>query len=113
MSDYLVEVYTPRSPATFAGPGPADVSGAAEELTREGRPVQFVRSILVPEDETCFYFFESQTSEAVSEVATRAGLRFERVLRAFSDWQAPAPAEGGLSDPSDTTTGTTDKGEQP
>lgn len=61
-----------------------DVSAAAEELTSEGTHVRLVRSILVPEDETCFYLFQAQTGDAVRQVATRAGLRFERVVEAVA-----------------------------
>ncbi len=60
-----------------------DVLAAAEELTREGTHVRLVRSILVPEDETCFYLFQAQTGDAVREVAARAGLQLERVVEAL------------------------------
>ncbi len=111
--DYLVEVYVSRSSVTSAEQGSADVLRAAEQLTREGKQVRFVRSILVPEDETCFYFFEAQTRDTVCEAASRAGLKFERVLRAVSGWEPPAlPDSPTLSDRPDTSTERTHKGEQ-
>lgn len=85
MSEYLVEAYVPRSAAASALPSLQLVSGVAEQLTRGGRRVELLRSIFVPEDETCFYLFEGQSDEAVREAATRSGLQVERVMEAVSD----------------------------
>ncbi|HEV8065022.1 MAG TPA: nickel-binding protein [Acidimicrobiales bacterium] len=84
MPEFLVEVYV--SPATGSLPTQQyqDVSAAVEEMTGEGTHVRLVRSILVPEDETCFYLFQAQTGDAVREAAARAGLRFERVMEAVA-----------------------------
>jgi hypothetical protein len=89
MRDFLVEVYLPRATAATAVPGPADISHVAEQLTREGRPARLLRSIFVPEDETCFYLFQAQSIDAVREAATRSRLRFERLVEVASDWAAP------------------------
>ena len=86
MSEFLVEVYVTREIAR-AATGSAEVAAAAEQLTREGRRVRLVHSIVVPEDETCFYLFEAQTGDAVREAATRAGLRFDRVRKAVTEWR--------------------------
>jgi len=83
VSEFLVEVYATREAAT-AVPGSEEVAAAAEQLTREGRHVQLVRSIFVPEDETCFYIFQAQAGDDVREAATRAGLRFDHVRKAVS-----------------------------
>ena len=73
-----------------------DVSAAAEQLTNEGTPVRLVRSILVPEDETCFYLFQSETGDvAVREVAARAGLQIDRVVKAESEWHRPSTTKQG------------------
>jgi len=93
VSEFLVEVYVSRATAAPAPPGPEDVAEAAAQLTREGRRVRFLRSILVPEDETCFYLFQAQTGDAVREAATRAGLRFDRVREAVMDGRTPTPSE--------------------
>jgi hypothetical protein len=68
-----------------------EISAAAEQLTREGTRVRLVRSILVPEDETCFYLFRAQSGDAVRAAAARAGLRFERVVEAVGE-RASAPS---------------------
>ena len=49
---------------------------------REGTPVGFLRSIFVPEGETCFSLYEAETAEIACEVARRAELRFDRVAEA-------------------------------
>lgn len=76
-------------------PGSEEVAAEADRLTREGTQVLLVCSILVPEDETCFYLFQAQTCDAVHEAAERAGLRFERVVEAVEDWSNPRRALGG------------------
>lgn len=52
---------------------------ASAQLSRQGTPVRFVRSIFVPEDETCFHLYEAASAESVREAARRAALPFERV----------------------------------
>jgi hypothetical protein len=91
MSEFLVEVYVSRVAANAAAPPAEAVSVAAEKMTREGTAVRFLRSIFVPEDETCFYLYWAQSAEAVHEAATRAGLRFERVSKVVS--AQPTPPE--------------------
>jgi len=88
MPEFLAEVYVPTAAASSAFPSPEDLSAAAEQLTREGTRVQLVRSILVAEDETCFYLFHAPTGDAVRETAARVGLQFERVVEAAADWGA-------------------------
>ncbi len=62
----------------------------AEELAREGTPVRFVRSILVPDDETCLLLYEAASADAVHAAAQRAEMPFERVSQAFADPSAKA-----------------------
>ena len=83
MSEFLVEAYVSRV-GPRSGPAVADVSHAAAELTAEGRPVRFLRSIFLPEDETCFFLFRAISIDTVREVVRRAGLEFERISEAVS-----------------------------
>ena len=43
-------------------------------MSEEGTPVRFVRSIFVPENDTCFFLYQAQTPEIVHEAARRADL---------------------------------------
>jgi Protein of unknown function (DUF4242) len=86
--EFLAEVYLSRAAGETTVPGPAEVATAADQLRAEGILVRLLRSIFVPEDETCFYLFQAQSSDAVREAATRADLRFDRVMSAISKWTA-------------------------
>ena len=85
MTAYLVELYVSQRDATAVQEGAERTRRAAEELTREGTPVRYVRSIFVPEDETCFHLCEAGSARAVHEVVRRAALRFERVTEVVAE----------------------------
>ena len=84
MAEFLVELYVSRSDAEEAARSSGRVRLAAEELTREGTAVRYVRSIFVPEDETCFVLCEAASADAVYETARRAALTFERIAEAVA-----------------------------
>jgi hypothetical protein len=82
MPRYCLEVYLPRvSPA-----GLEEAAGqarlAAEGLSTDGIPINYVRTTYLAEDETCFHLFEANSAEDVAEAAQRAGLPTGRVTRA-------------------------------
>ena len=84
MAQYLVELYVSREERAAVDLGVRRARVAAAELTREGTPVRHVRSIFVPEDETCFFLYEAESADAVREAARRAGLVFERIAEAVA-----------------------------
>jgi hypothetical protein len=79
VTEYIVEVYVPRTGAI----GTAGVRLAAEEQTRRGAPVRYLRAILVPEDETCYLLFDAGSADDVRAVITRAAVPFERICTAI------------------------------
>ncbi len=80
MAEFLLELYISRTDDLAVVRGAVEARVAAvEALTREGTPIRYVRSIFVPEDETCFYLYEAASVDAVREAAHRAGLAFERI----------------------------------
>ena len=81
MAEFLVELYVSRTGAVALEEGTARARLAAAQLTREGTPVRYLRSIFVPEDETCFFLCEAVSEEAVRETARRAALSFERISK--------------------------------
>ena len=83
MPSYLVEVYLPRSRAREARAAGRRARAAAEQLSREGVPVRYVRTTYLPDDETCFHIFEAASEEAVSEACRRAGIGTGRIVPAL------------------------------
>ena len=77
---YLVEAYLPTDARRV------EVERRAREtanaLNREGVPVRYVRSILVPADETCFHVLEAQSRAAVAEFVDRAAIPSVRIMEA-------------------------------
>jgi hypothetical protein len=80
MGTFLVELYAADGAAVARGV--ALTRRAAERLTCEGTRVRHLRSIFVPEDETCFFLYEAASAEAVDLAARESGLPFERVSAA-------------------------------
>jgi Protein of unknown function (DUF4242) len=85
MPEFLVELYVSRADAASTVPGAERARLAAEELSRQGTAIHYLRSIFVPDDETCFHLYAASSIEAVHEVGARAGLRFERISEAAAD----------------------------
>lgn len=83
MTEFLGELYLSREGGAAVENDEARVRVAAVQLTREGRQIRFLRTIFVPEDETCFYLFEAASAGAVREVGIRAALPFDRVSRSW------------------------------
>jgi hypothetical protein len=79
---YLVEVYLPRSRTDEARAAGHRARAAAEELSRAGRRVRYVRTTFLPGDETCFHLFEAPSAEPVEEVSRRARLGGARIVLA-------------------------------
>jgi hypothetical protein len=82
MRSYLVETYLPRSRARERASLEARARSVATELTLGQDRVSFERSILVPEDEICFFVFDASSSRLAALAAERAGLDPMRVVRA-------------------------------
>ena len=84
MPSYLVETYLGRSQADERVACERRARSAVKELTREGTPVRFERSIYVPEDEICFFVFDAPSARDAARVAQRAGVDPIRIVEAVS-----------------------------
>jgi hypothetical protein len=80
--EFLVERYVSQTDEDAVTRDADDALAASVEMTREGTPVRYLRSIFVPEDETCFLLYEAGSADAVRKAALRAGLTFERIAAA-------------------------------
>ena len=85
MPEFLIELYVSVDDNAAVERSARNARLAAKDLTREGRSVQYVRSIFVPEDETCFFLYEASTADDVAEAARRASLPFDRVALAVAE----------------------------
>lgn len=84
MPSYLVETYLARGDAGERAHRELRARSAAEELTRGETHVRFDRSIHVPQDEICFFFFDAASGREAAVAARRAGLDPIRVVEAIS-----------------------------
>ncbi len=89
MAGYVVEVYMSRLGASALDDLTVRARRVAEELSRAGTPVIYVRSVFLPEDETCFHFFDAPSLEAIQETCSRLGLTHERIMKATSAGLSP------------------------
>jgi hypothetical protein len=71
MPEYLVELYTVAEP-----------DSAVLARLGDGTGVRYVRSILIPGDETCLHLVDADSSELVAEAFERAGLTADRIVEA-------------------------------
>jgi SAM-dependent methyltransferase len=99
MAEYLVECYVAKSDHRAAQQHVDRADRASAELTREGQSVRCVRSIFVPEDETCFLLYEAPSAAVVAEALHRAGLRHEHISAATSSHRSVPAASVGAAVP--------------
>ncbi len=93
MARYLVETYVPRGRARELETVGRAIRAAIAEVEGEGVVVRYVRTTLLPDDETCFHVLEAASPEAVERVCRRAGLDRVRVVSAIEG--LPGTAERG------------------
>ena len=84
MAEYLVELFVPRTDPLAVPAGIGRARLAADELTRAGTAVRYLRSTFVPEDEICFLLFEAACAQDVRDVAHGAELPVERISEAVT-----------------------------
>jgi hypothetical protein len=80
VKQFLVEVFVPRSRAGELAATKERVCAVAAGASRGDRDIRYVRTIYVPEDETCFYVFDASSADLVAEVSGLAGLQDGRVV---------------------------------
>ena len=74
MARYLLEIYTPNR---------VEALDRARSLARSrAGGVRYLRTILVPEDETCFHLLEATSAEAIRAAAREASVPVERIAEA-------------------------------
>jgi hypothetical protein len=94
MAEFLVEFYLSRTDAAALGCSVRRARLAAEEQTRQGMPVRYLRSMYLPDEETCFLLYEAESAEATRRAAALAAIGFERVSEVIGDTLAADNREG-------------------
>lgn len=84
MPSYVVEAYLPRLSREELNAYEQRLRRAADLVSRTGTPVAHLRSVHLPDDETCFNFFEAASAEAVGAAGRQAGLVFDRIAKALA-----------------------------
>jgi len=82
---FLVEHYRPGLGADELGRLVACVRNTVAGLEREGKPLRFLRSTIVPRDESFLCVLEAPSEHLIREAYARAGIPFERISAAITD----------------------------
>jgi len=82
---YLVEHYLPGLGADELQGWAANVRKAIHELELAGTPVSYVRSTIVPGDESLLCVLEASSDAVVREAYALAGIPFERISVALPE----------------------------
>jgi|GEM_PF-5367283 hypothetical protein len=77
---FVVERYAPGLTLEAVSMDERRVRRAAAAMTRAGRPVRYVGSIVIAAEETAFSVFEADDAESVAEANRRASVSFDRVV---------------------------------
>lgn len=75
---YLVEAYA-------SGTSGDEIAAAAERASAAAKAtgsVRYLRSIFLPQEETCFHFFEADAIGDVAELVDRADIKSDRIVDA-------------------------------
>ena len=94
---YLLEHYRPGVGVSGLTRLASLVRDAADEFERRGNPLRFVRSTIVPADESLLCLLEAESEEVVFEAYGCAGISFERISAAL------LPEDAGSQGNSDST----------
>jgi hypothetical protein len=85
LQTYLVEHYRPGFTAERLQEWAVRVRATSVGMAREGEPVRYLRSTIVPADESLLCLLEAPSDELVRAVYARAGIPFERLTAVISD----------------------------
>ncbi len=82
---FLVEHYRPGLDAEELGRWVGRVHEAISDLECEGKPLRFLRSTIVPRDESFLCVIEAASEQLIREAYAREGIPFERISAALTD----------------------------
>lgn len=80
MQRYIVERDLPGFTSDQLPAAAAKGKAAAAQLTQEGTPVRYLRSMFMPTEQKSFCMYEAESPAAVKQAQERAGLPFTRIV---------------------------------
>ena len=96
---FLVERYVPASGLDQLAAAVHRVARRCGEHRRAGVEVEYVHSIYIPEEDTCFCVFRAPSTDAVREVNDVEAFAIDRVSAGFgfNTRGSPVPGERGTA----------------
>jgi hypothetical protein len=82
LDTFLVERYWPGVTEEMLRSAVERLRRAVEGMVGEGIPIRYLRSTLVPEDESVFSLFAGGSIDDVAMVNRRSGVPFDRIVHA-------------------------------
>lgn len=83
MPYYMVERHLPGITAEQLTAAARRAKKTTAEMTQQGTPVRYLRSIFIPGEEKVFCLFEGPTEQSVKDANDRAEIPFQRVVEAL------------------------------
>jgi hypothetical protein len=80
MPEYMVERHLPGITPEQLTAAAGRAKSVTAEMTRQGKPVRYLRSTFVPSEERSFCLFEAPTSERVREANELAQIPLQRII---------------------------------
>jgi hypothetical protein len=104
LQTYLVEHYRPGFTAERLNECAARIRRTAVGMAREGEPVRYLRSTIVPTDESLLCLLEAASETVVREVCARAEVPLERLTAVITDDTAESGRASDMKGAPATTT---------
>lgn len=79
MKRFMVERHLPGITMDSLQAAGLRAKSCSAEMTDEGTPVRWVRSVFAPDSERCFCTFEAPDQEAVADVNRRANIPYLKI----------------------------------
>jgi hypothetical protein len=80
MAEFLLELYVSGSDGGAVTERAGRAGLAARRLRQDGASIRYLRSIFVPDDETCFLVYEANSASDVRRAARLARLPVDHIV---------------------------------
>jgi V8-like Glu-specific endopeptidase len=83
MSIYMVERELPGISMGQLADAQKAAIDTSKQFTKQGKPVEYIRSMFVPGEDKCMCLFEAQNADTVKQVNDTAKIPYTRVVEAM------------------------------